>query len=411
LAIPVVFLALVLSSCDSAPLLAPTQSTIFLTSSATRAPLNSQVEILATVQENSGNAVQDGTLVTFTSTLGTLSPRDATTVRGVARTTLLTGTTSGTATINAASGNARTSGGSTSNGNTTAGTNVQILVGAAAASRISVVARPGAVSGSGGSTEIVASVADEAGNAVPGVGVSFSTDQGTLSASTANTDANGDARTTLTTNQQAVVTARVGAGGDGRTATVTVRVNPTPTLTIGAITPANPTVGQTISFTVAPPANTTLDVTVDLGDGTTRNLGRINAQQTITHVYQSAGTYTIRVTGRDSGTGESATSSTAVTIANRAPMNLTVTASPNNPQVNTVVDFTATLGSGDTTQIRDYEWEIRREDNGQVEVQTTTSGNRLSRVFSTTGTRTVRVTADAVDGRSAVAETQFIVRP
>jgi hypothetical protein len=73
------------------------------------------------------------------------------------------------------------------------------------------------------------------------------------------------------------------------------------------------------------------------------------------------------------------------------------------------VEFTATLASGDTTQIRDYEWEIRR-DNGEVEVQTTTSGNRLSRIFSSTGVRTVRVTADAVDGRSAVAETQFIVR-
>ena len=409
LAITVLLLVLVVSGCDSAPLLAPTESTISLGASASRAPLNSEVEILATVQENSGTAVQDGTLVTFTTTLGTLQPREATTVRGVARTILQTGSTSGTATINATSGNARTTGGSTANNATTAGTNVQILIGAAAASRISVVARPGAVSSSGGTTTILAAVVDDVGNPVTGVAVSFSTDQGTLSASIATTDGNGEARTTLTTSRESIVTARVGAGGTDRTATVTVRVNAAPTLTIGTITPASPTVGQSISFTVTPAANTTLDANVDFGDGTSQNLGRINAQQTVTHVYTSAGTYTIRVTGRDVNTGETVTATTAVTIANRAPMNLTVTVSPNNPQVNTVVEFTAALGSGDTTQIANYEWEIRNS-SGDLEFTTTTSGNRLTRVFTTTGIRTVRVTADAVDGRSAKAEAQFVVR-
>src|SRR3989442_7885426 len=54
--------------------------------------------------------------------------------------------------------------------------------------------------------------------------VNFSTDQGTLSASSVITDRNGEARTTLSTNRESIVTARVGAGGTDRTATVTLRV-------------------------------------------------------------------------------------------------------------------------------------------------------------------------------------------
>src|SRR5207244_1602504 len=120
--------------------------------------------------------------------------------------------------------------------------------------------------------------------------------------------------------------ARVGAGGTDRTDKVTVRVNTAPTLAIGTVTPASPTVGQSISFTVTPAASTTLDASVDFGDGTSQNLGRINAQQTVTHTYTSAGTYTIRVTGRDANTGESVVATTAVTVGNRQPLSVTITA-------------------------------------------------------------------------------------
>lgn len=407
LAITVVLLAVVVSGCDSSPLLAPTQSTISLSATASRAPLNSQVEILATVQENSGTAVQDGTLVTFTTTLGVLQPREATTVRGNARTILQTGSTSGTATINATSGNARTTGGTTSNNTTTAGTNVQILIGAAAASRISVVARPGAVSASGGTAEIVAAVVDEAGNPVTGVAVNFSTDNGTISAATATTDGNGEARTTLTTNRESIVTARVGAGGTDRTATVTVRVNATPTLTIGAITPASPTVGQSISFTVTPAANTTLDTTVDFGDGTSQNLGRINAQQTVAHTYTSAGTYTIRVTGRDANTGESTATTVAVTVGNRPPLSVTITATAGTAVtgVGQPWTFTAnvTPAAGGADQVESYAWTFG---DGST---ATTAGNMTSHVYTTNGRKIVTVTVRTIDGRTATGQTEIIV--
>jgi hypothetical protein len=418
-----VLLALVMSSCESSPLLAPTRSTISLIASAQRAPLNSEVEILATVQEDSGNAVQDGTLVTFTTSLGTLVPRQATTVRGTARTILQTGSISGTATVNASSGNARTTaGGSSGSGTsstTTPGTNVQILIGAAAASRVSLAARPGSVSSSGGTAEIIAGVFDDAGNPITGVPVTFSTDQGTLSASIVTTDRNGEARTTLTTNKKSTVTARVGGGGgtgtgtgggtsgDARSATVIVDVNAAPSLSIGTISPANPTVGQTISFTVAPPTNTALDVSVDFGDGTSQSLGRVNASQTVTHTYTSAGTYTIRVTGRDPSTGESVTGTTAVTVINRPPLSVTLAAESETavPTVGQRWRFTATVSpaSGGADQVESFTW------NFGDGTSATTSGNTTSHVYTVNGRKTVTVTVRTTDGRSASAQTEIIV--
>ena len=420
LATPLVLLALVISSCETSPLLAPTRSTISLITSAQRAPLNSEVEILATLQEDSGNAVQDGTLVTFTTTLGTLVPRQATTVRGTARTILQTGSISGTATINASSGNARTSSGgasgSTSSTTATPGTNVQILIGAAAASRVSLAARPGTVSSSGGTAEIIAGVFDDAGNPITGVAVTFSTDQGTLSASIVTTDRNGEARTTLTTNKKSTVTARVGGGGggtgtgtggDARSATVTVDVNAAPSLSIGTISPANPTVGQTISFTVALPTNTALEVSVDFGDGTSQSLGRVNASQTVTHTYTSAGTYTIRVTGRDSSTGESVTATTAVSVTNRPPLSVTLAAESETavPTVGQRWRFTATVtpATGGADQVESFTW------NFGDGTSATTSGNTTSHVYTVNGRKTVTVTVRTTDGRSASAQTEIIV--
>jgi adhesin/invasin len=406
-----VFLSLAVSGCDKVPLLAPTQSTISLTASAMAAPLNSQVEVFATVQENSGTPVQDGTLVTFTTTLGTLQPREQTTVRGVARVILQTGTTSGTATVNASSGGARTGAGTTNNNTTTPGTNVQILIGGAAATRVSVIARPGSVSSSGGTVEIIATVGDNVGNAIAGVAVNFSTERGTLSAATVTTDRNGEARTTLTTNAQTVVTARIGVGaGTGTTdpsATVTVGVNAVPSLTIGAITPTAPVLGQSISFTVTPAANTTVDATVDFGDGTSQNLGRINSQQTVSHQYTSAGTFTIRVTGRDPSTGESSAASTSVTIANRPPLSVTLTATSETavPMVGQRWTFTATVtpATGGADQVETFTWNFG---DGTSAV---TSGNSTTHVYTVNGRKIVTVTVRTTDGRTASAQTEIIV--
>ncbi len=73
-----------LGSCEKVPLLAPTASTITIVSNRTVLPINGTAQIIATVIEQSGSPAHNGTLVTFTTTLGTLAPREAVTDNGQA---------------------------------------------------------------------------------------------------------------------------------------------------------------------------------------------------------------------------------------------------------------------------------------------------------------------------------------
>ena len=102
-----VFVALVtvvIVACDSSPLVAPLASTISVTSSATALAPGGAAEIDAYVIEEAGTAVQDGTVVRFSATLGTVDPRESKTTGGVARTTFVAGPTAGTARVTALSG-------------------------------------------------------------------------------------------------------------------------------------------------------------------------------------------------------------------------------------------------------------------------------------------------------------------
>src|SRR5687768_5114465 len=79
-----------LAACDKVPLLAPTGSVITLLPVTTSVSLNSEVTIIATVIENgqavggtggavaarpgAGTPVQNGTLVSFTTTIGRIEP-------------------------------------------------------------------------------------------------------------------------------------------------------------------------------------------------------------------------------------------------------------------------------------------------------------------------------------------------
>src|SRR5215216_4990254 len=120
-------LALV-AACDKVPLLAPTGSVITLLAATSTVSLNSEVTIIATVIENgtapagtgtstgtgttstgrsgSGTPVQNGTLITFTTTIGRIEPAEARTHNGQVSVKLMTAGTSGTAVITAYSGGA-----------------------------------------------------------------------------------------------------------------------------------------------------------------------------------------------------------------------------------------------------------------------------------------------------------------
>jgi adhesin/invasin len=378
-----------IAACDKVPLLAPTGTVITLIPQASTAALNSEMIIIATVIENgvasapdngggtnpgtssragAGTPVQNGTVVSFTTTIGRLEPADARTHNGQVSVKLITGNTSGLATITAYSGGASTQ-------------ITNFKVGAAAAATILLTAAPTTLGSSGGTTTITASVVDDQGGPVSGVSVNFVTDKGTLSAATATTDASGRATTTLTTTATAKVTAT--AGGLVNSTGVTVTVSPTALTSFKADT-ANPVAGQVVVFSVTPNANANLqNVRVNFGDGHTTDLGPISgpAATTTPNVYCSAGSYTATATASDAAGGSGSLSTTVFVSA--LPVTLT---GGTSTTVGTSVTFTASFSGAGTPQVSRFNWNW---DDGTAPYDT--GGPSTTHTFTTRGQKTVRV--------------------
>jgi len=352
LAVLGLFTSLLVVACEKVPLLAPTGSTITLTSSTNALPVNGAADIIGQVLEAAGTPPHSGTVITFTTTLGSVEPAEARTdVSGRVIVKFRAGTANGNATITAISGGAST------------GTNaLKIAVGTAAVGKVFLNANPATVPNTGGSTTLIATILDINGNALVGAPVSFSTSTGTLSAALSMTGADGIATSVLTTNQQATVTASVGAtggttpppagGGGGTTptapsgqasATATVGITATPTI---AITPPStpPSVGlpATFTFVVTVPAtngSAVREVRVNWGDGDTVSLGAVTGSQAASHVYGRQGSFTVTATVTDVN-GVPNTASTVVSVIPVARPGITITQAPNPGKVNNVTNLT-----------------------------------------------------------------------
>src|SRR5215471_5365145 len=204
--VPAVLLGLSGAACNKMPLTAPSGTSITLIASTNTLPVNGSTDVTAVLVEggqttNSGNnggttvtpgagtPVQNGTHVSFTTTLGHMEPAEAQTNAGKAVSKLIANGQSGTATITAISG--------------AASKTMTVAIGAAGASHIAVTANPQALPATGGTATIIANVQDAQGNGLLGVPVSFSTSAGTLSQTTVVSDNGGNAITQLTTNAAA----------------------------------------------------------------------------------------------------------------------------------------------------------------------------------------------------------------
>ena len=147
-------LAISTVSCQKVPLLAPSGSSISLTTAVTVVPLGGTVEIIAQVIEPSGTPPQRGTLVSFTTSLGTLQPTEAETdTAGRAIVRFIAGNGSGTAVITALSG-----------GVSVGGNTLRLLVGTAAVGSVRVTANPTLLPANGGTATITAQALDVNGN-------------------------------------------------------------------------------------------------------------------------------------------------------------------------------------------------------------------------------------------------------
>src|SRR4051794_13228533 len=392
--------ALVLG-CDKVPLLAPTGSVISLLPATTTVSLNSEIAIVATVIENgqsssttgtgsgattstsragAGTPVQNGTLVTFTTTLGRIEPSEARTHNGAVTVKLVSGGSSGTATITAFSGGASAS--------------TQLKVGTAAVGRVSLTTTPQSLTAGGGTATVSATVTDDGGNAVGGVPVTFSTDTGSVSPSTAVTHVNGVATAPLTTSGTSKITAT--AGSQNGTATLTVSPR---SLQGFSASPSSTTAGTPVTFTVTPAAGANIsNVHIDFGDGTSRDTGPIVAGSatapqatSVQKVYNSAGVFNATATPFDAS-GSSGALTTSVVVSSLA---VGLTAAPNPATAGLPTTLTASVPAG--TAVDHFVFNFS---DGRAPVST--ANPTISQTFTQRGLETVRVDVIGVGGSAPI---------
>jgi len=410
-----------ITTCEKVPLLAPSGSTIILTASTNAMPVNATIDIIATVLEAAGTPPHSGTVVTFTTTLGTIEPAEARTdVGGRVTVRFRAGPANGSAVITATSGAATTG----ANGA------VKIAVGTAAVGRVSVNASPAMVPANGGSTAVTASVFDINGNTLRSAPVSFTTTAGTLSSSIVSTDANGAASTTLTTSQEATVTASVGAeapppptttapttpttptSSGQASGTVTVNVASAPTL---GITPpeAPPSVGLPANFTftvtaAAKNGSAVRELRVTWGDGESTSLGAVIGSAVASHVYDDDGTFTVTGTVTDAA-GNSTTVSTSVTVIPVARPTVIVTptpqSAPGGSTINFEIDIRAAAGVSIQNVTIDFGDNTGNQGLGGVTGIVTVSHRYAAGV----ATYSVRVTVTDSTGQSTTGSTRVSI--
>ncbi len=190
----ILLLIAVAPGCDKASPVAPAGTTISLSINPSRIDITGQASVTAIVRRDNGTAVNPGTEVNFSTSLGSLDPELAKTDdAGVARTTLRGTGQVGVATIEASTGAATPS-------------TVEIQIGSLASS-VTLVASPTAIGQGGGTIELLAVVRDDAGQLLNELAVNFSTTAGTLESRGAAklTNQLGEARDTLTVTQLDII--------------------------------------------------------------------------------------------------------------------------------------------------------------------------------------------------------------
>ena len=400
----------VLIGCDKMPLTAPTGSTLTINAGSTVVPNGGSTIVTATVIEAAGTPVHNGTTVRFTTSLGRVEPAEAQTNNGIATTTFLAGDDSGIAEVRATSGGAGVSTPSTPTSPTspttpttpTTSTNsnvVQIAVGAGAVDTVTVRANPSTVSTSaGGTVTLTATVVATGGRLLSGIPVSFTATRGTLSSTSAVTDAQGEARVTLTTNGDTDIS--VAAGTKTATAKITGVAGPSVSLTCStgtgqaAGTCASVNTGQPVTFTAqrAQGSGNITSATLDFGDNSSVNLGTLSSSATIPHVYAEPGTYTARLTGTDSN-GESSTSVQVVIVTTpTATLTATVTTPPRT--------VTATVTTSVPATSYFFNW-------GDGQPNTTVTTPTATHTYTAAGNWGITVTATLSSG-GTVTGTTFV---
>ncbi len=396
-------------ACDKVPLTSPTGSTISLSTNSNIVPINGSVQITATVTESAGTAVQNGTTVVFTSDFGRMDPAEARTQNGRASVRFVASGQSGTVKVNAYSGAASTSGGTTSGALT-------LLVGGAAAGRIVVRAEPPTIPQGGGTVQVYANVVDSNGNALAGAPVSFTiggaAGTGILGAATVVTDANGQAQTSLTTNQTTTVTATVATTTTAAvTANVVVTSLPAPNIVLTCPTTTQAVgvaVNCTATATVASGGSAIQNLTVNWGDGSgERPFGNVAGATVVSNTYTAPGTYVVTAAATDINSQRATAVATVIVQRILPTIMITTTATGGVGAVGVPLTFTVTPAPAPPQPITNVT--IDFGDGTTRDLGVISSATTVAKTYSAEGTFTITATVTDQSSQRGNAATQVVI--
>jgi adhesin/invasin len=284
--------------------------------------------LTATATDQFGNPVVNGTVVSFTTSFGTLSDNSATTVNGVATATL-SSTLPGTAVVTATVGSL------------SATRLVTFTPGAPA--NLALVAAPSALQ-VGNLSVLTATATDQFGNPVAdSIVVSFTTSLGALSSNSATT-VNGAATATLSSTLPgtALVTATVGSLN--ATAQVTFTPGPPANLSLAAA-PGTLQVGNLSALTATVTDQFGNLVATSVVVSFTTNLGSVLPVTRVTTNGVATATLSSTVAGLATVTATvgSLNATAPVTFTPGPPVNLALAAAPSTLPVGNLSALTATV--------------------------------------------------------------------
>lgn len=277
-------LVLVSPACDSVTPVAPEGSVLTVSISPTFIELTGTAVVTVVARKPSGQPVNRGTEIFFSTTLGTIDQMAATDDGGVAVSTLRGDGRAGDATVTVTSGAAAAS------------VSEPVQIGAFAA-LISLQVTPTVVTEDGGRLSLLALVRDDTGVLLPNAVVNFGTEFGILDSGGAGivTNSLGEARDTLLVTLADVASAgnsfevsALTGGRDGAVVSDTFTVSVARLEPIAQFTPSSAG-GNAVTFNNESTGAEPLNYSWNFGDG------RVSSQRSPTNDYEFPGVYEVRL--------------------------------------------------------------------------------------------------------------------